>query len=410
MSLLTNNNDRIHDGFSPQLMKSSNTMLLFNLIRKKMPISRAALAKETGLSPTTVSILVDEMIQSNWICEVGTGQAPERGRKPILLEVKASRGYVIIIDIFSGGYKCTLYDLCLKNAGNIRVRMYKYTSQDICNTIYELLKSKRIAQYRLIGIHIIFPGLFDAETGKLRLSVVLQPDEMNYTDIVEVLKERFPKTVVMINNNGGVIAFSEFIVEGEDVDIPLLSVNIDEGISGGMVLRETRSGSRMCFPLEIGHIIVDNDGPQCKCGNRGCLETLCSTSALFRNLNDRTHLGLTFRDTFGAECNQEAMETTAALFKDNDPRVMPVIKDYVYTLCSGLVSTVNLCNIKCIHIGGSISVLGQGFADLVCKTLKEHFVPLNSSLEFSLVLFSNDFERIRKAAARMTMDEIFKNN
>jgi predicted NBD/HSP70 family sugar kinase len=251
--------------------------------------------------------------------------------------------------------------------------------------------------------------LFDAKTGKLRFSVVIPPDEMTYTDIVEVLKERFQKTIVMISNNGGVIAFSEFIVEGEDVDIPLLSVNIDEGISGGMVLNEPRSETRMCFPLEIGHIIVDNDGPECKCGNRGCLETLCSTSALFRSLNEKASLGLTFRDTFGAECNQVAMEITAEHFKAKDPRVMPVIEDYVYTLCSGLVSTVNLCNIKCIHIGGSISMLGQGFADLVCKTLKERFVPLNSSLEFSLVLFSNDFERIRRAAAHMTMFELFKN-
>ena len=98
MTLLTDSK-RLHDGFSQKLMKSSNTRLLFNLIRSRMPISRAALAKETGLSPTTVSILVDEMLQSQWIHETGTNGRPERGRRPIQIEVNASRGYVIAIDI-----------------------------------------------------------------------------------------------------------------------------------------------------------------------------------------------------------------------------------------------------------------------------------------------------------------------
>lgn len=401
--------ERMHYGFSQKMIKTSNTTLLFNLIRKEMPISRAALAKKTGLSPTTVSILVDEMIKDKWIYETGQGENPDPGRKPILLEVNASRGYVITVEIFSGGYKCNLYDICIQKIGEMDVRIATYTSQDICSTISEMLEAKKIAHDRLLGIHIVFPGLFDAETGRLRFSVVIPFDEMVDTNVVEVLKEQFSNAVVMISNNGGVIAFSEFIA-GDNVDMPLLSVNIDEGISGGMVLSDMRNNTKTCLPLEIGHIVVDSDGDRCKCGNRGCLETLCSTPALFRALNEKAQLGLKFRETFGAECNHTAMETAAAYFKKNDPKVMPVFQDYVYHLCCGLVSVVNLCNIKCIHIGGSISKLGDGFADLVLNTLREYFVPLNASLDITLELFSNDNERIGRTAAIMTMDELFKNS
>ncbi|HBR03295.1 MAG TPA: hypothetical protein DD738_11860 [Ruminiclostridium sp.] len=410
MMLFISDGERIHYGFSQKLIKNSNSTLLFNLIRKEMPISRAALAKKTRLSPTTVSILIDEMIQNKWICETGPGENSDRGRKPILLEVNASRGYVITIEIYSGGYKCTLYDICLKKIGDIGVRMATYNSRDICSTISELLEAKHIVHDRLIGIHVIFPGLFDAETGKLRFSVVIPFDEMVDTNVVEVLKEQFAKAIVMISNNGGVIAFSEFIAEGDNAGVPLLSVNIDEGISGGMVLNDARNNTKICLPLEIGHIIVDNDGPPCKCGNRGCLETLCSTPALFHALNERAGLGLKFRETFGAECNHAAMEIAASHFRAKDPKAMPVFQDYVYKLCCGLVSVVNLCNIKCIHIGGSISKLGSDFADLIRQTLREHFVMLNASLDISLELFSNDNERICRTAAIMTMDELFKNS
>lgn len=410
MTLLTNSNrshEGLHDGFSQKFMKSSNTRLLFNLIRNRMPISRAALAKETGLSPTTVSVLVDEMIQGQWIREVGIGDLPERGRRPIMLEINPSKGFVIVINIFSGGYKCTLCDLCLNVTGSVRIRQRTYTSSDVCVTINGLLKSRRIAKYRLLGIHIIFPGLFDAATGQLRSSTVIPQEELLFTDLVNVLKDRFRTSIVRISNNGGVIAYSEFIDPEAKAQVSLLSINIDEGISGGMVLGEDRSGTCISLPLEIGHIIVDKNGLPCRCGNHGCLETISSTSALYRSLNEKTHINLIYRDSFGHEENQTAMETVAKYFQASDSTVVAVLEDYVYTLCSGLISVINLCNINHIHIGGSISSLGPGFVELIYKTINERFSPLNTTMKVSLVLSPNDFEKNLRAAALMTLDEIF---
>ena len=101
------------------------------------------------------------------------------------------------------------------------------------------------------------------------------------------------------------------------------------------------------------------------------------------------------------------MDQVALTFQAGDPAVLTVLEDYVFTLCSGLISVVNLCGIKYIHIGGTISSLGPGFTDLIRKTMRERFVPLNSSLDVSLALSPNNFEKNRRAAALMTLDEIF---
>ena len=78
----------------------SNLTLVFNLINENQPVSRASIAHATGLSPTTVSSLVDELISENMVEETGMGKLSGSGRKPILLAVKRDGGCVRSIHQF----------------------------------------------------------------------------------------------------------------------------------------------------------------------------------------------------------------------------------------------------------------------------------------------------------------------
>ena len=71
------------DTQSQQKMKEHNSMLLLNMIRREAPISRAELACRTRLSPTTVSMLVEELLEKKWVVETGAGSSGSRGRKPV---------------------------------------------------------------------------------------------------------------------------------------------------------------------------------------------------------------------------------------------------------------------------------------------------------------------------------------
>ena len=390
---------------SQQVIKDQNTMLLFNLVRKMPPISRAELARRSGLSPATVSMLIEELIANQWIQETDTiAPSTERGRRPILLEVNASRGFVATVEILSRGYICSIYDICLHKIASVRCRDVASSSRQIADTLLGLARSKRIANHRLMGIHILFPGLFDAESGELGFSAVIGEDDMVQRDLVAQLRRRLPQTHVMISNNAAMVAYSEFVAESLDAAAPLLAMTIYEGINAGVVLR-----GKECMPVEAGHIIIQRNGPLCKCNNRGCLEAFCSTPALFRAINQRTSLNLEFQDDYGADCNQDAMAKVAAAFLAGDEDVATVIKDYVYALSCGITSVVNLFGIRSVRIGGAVRALGDPFANILRKTLETEFHIMTSAGSLTVELFDDDYESSRQAAVMLTLERIFQN-
>ena len=345
---------------------------------------------------------------SKWVIELSEEEATERGRRPILLSVNASRGFVATVELLGSSYICTLYDICLNKVVGTREHGAGYTSLQIGNTIRDLLRAKRIAQHQLMGIHLIFPGQIDDDTKSIRSALSIPSDEMVDSTLVHELEKRFVNSKVMLSTNGTIIAFSEFIADRDQTALPLLSMNIDESIIGGVVMDNDRSGLRLCFPLEVGHVIVDRNGPACKCGNRGCLESLCATPLLFRAMNERASMALDYSESFGAECNPAAMEKIAGRINGGDAQATAVLQEYVTTLCCGVMSVVNMLNVKSVHIGGDITILGDRFLEMVCSTLREQFQPLGGSTDdLHVELFISDYEHVRRAATILCLDELF---
>ena len=391
---------------SQQVIKDQNTMLLFNLVRKTSPISRAELARQSGLSPATVSMLIEELIENQWIRE--TDSVPlsvERGRRPILLEVNASRGYVATVEILSRGYICSIYDICLHKIASVRSHDTASGSRQIADTLLGMARSKRITNHRLLGVHILFPGLFNDETGELGFSAVIEEHDMVQRDLAAQLRRRLPQAHVLVSNNAAMVAYSEFVAESLDAAAPLLAMTIYEGINAGVVL-----GGKECMPVEAGHIIIQKDGPLCKCSNRGCLEAFCSTPALFRAINQRTDMALEFQDDYGADCNQQAMVEVARAFAAGDEAVTAVLRDYVYALCCGIVSVVNLFAIRSVRIGGAVRLLGEPFAQLLRQTLASEFRIITNDRSLTVELFDDDYEFSRKAAVMLILERIFQNS
>lgn len=392
---------------SQQAIKLNNTMLVFNTVRDHMPISRAELAKISPLSSSTISNLVEDLIKDKWLIETDTLQTLPRGRRSIMLEVNASMGFVAVVELLSRGLILTLYDICLQKRASVRLRKTLYDSDIIKDAILSLLKENKIGKEKLLGIHLIFPGVVDQENGDLVRSVIIPEEELIDKQLVSKLKEHFVGSHVMISSNGTIIAFEEFINPESKKPLPLLSVNVDEAIFGGVVLSDESNNLNFCIPLELGHIIIDRGGKTCKCGNSGCLETLCSTPLLMKTLNERAGANLLYSEDFGADCNVASMEIVSKRLADGDKGITEVIKEFSYTLCSALTSVINLLHIKSIRIGGDIALLGEPFLKILQETMDESFFPLNNSYEPQINLFVSDYEQVRLAATIMCLDVLF---
>lgn len=387
--------------YSHQIIKDRNSIHLFNLVRKMAPISRADLSRISGLSPATVTVLMEELLKRKWIRELAPVVTPGvRGRRPIQLEVNAAAGYVATLELLDRGYICGLYDICQNKIKEIRCKDSNPDVSAICETMKKLVSLR--SERRLLGVHVLYPGLFDAENGHLGFSAVIPAENTFRSDLMDALRDSLPPCHIMISNTSTAMAYSVFASHAPNIAVPLLALSIYEGINAGIV-----TDAQTCLPLEAGHIIIQRDGPSCMCGNRGCLETLCSTPALFRMINDKTDLNLTYEDVYGAECNQAAIAAVAEAFRRGDPAVMEVMEKFAYSLCCGIVSIVNLFAVKSVYIGGAISPLGTPFADLLSKTLREQFCILTNGGQVTIDLFDDDLEASRKAAVMLTTDAVF---
>ncbi len=390
--------------YSQQVIKDRNATLLFNLVRKLAPISRADLARISGLSPATVTVLMDELLENQWIRELPSpAERSSRGRRPIQLEVNASAGYVATLEILSDGYVCCFYDICQTKTAEHRHPYSASPTEDICQTLASLIG--QLGKERLLGIHILYPGLFDRNTGYLGFSAVIPRWNMLQADLIRLLQMQFPDTHIMISNNATAMAYSVFASHMPHTPVPLLALSIHEGINAGIV-----TDDHTCIPLEAGHIIIRQDGDPCTCGNRGCLETLCSTTALFRQICERTDLQLEYQESYGAELNVNAMEQVAAAFSRGDPDVTAVVEDFACALCSGIVSIVNLFGLQAVYIGGTVRLLGEPFIQLIRDLLAQRFRIITNTQAVRCALFDDDLEASRKAAVTLTMERLFQRN
>ena len=393
---------RIQADTARQSGKDRNATLLFDLVRRLAPISRAELAKTSGLSPATVTVLVDELLQGGWLVELGVSVSEERrGRRPVNLAINARRGAVATLEITGGGYILSVYDICLGKLAQLRSSRMAQESEPVIRQLRTQLEALSLADAQLLGIHVLYPGLFDRESGRLGFSAVIENWRKSSPTLLRDLREAFASARVMLSNSAAATAYSAFVHDMREPPLPLLVMTIQEGIDAGVILPGGQS-----IPVEAGHISIDRCGPLCNCGNRGCLETFCSATALLARLKTA---GFTpdCEVPDGVEPLDAQLRQIAKAFSDGDAAVRSCLHAYARDLDCALVSLVNLLGVRAVRLGGLPQQLGAPFLLLLQRTLRQEFHVLTASQQLDLQLFDCRAEDVRQAAVMQTLQAIF---
>lgn len=256
-----------------QLMKKINSALILNLIHREASLSRAEIAQKSNLSPTTVSALVDELIQQKLIDEVGEKSSPGAGRKAIALEISRDKGYVISIGLGNNHFNAALLNFQNEivyefqepiSKGNEQI--YKY----IKKSIEKLLKANVVKDPSHVrGIAISSPGIIDELGETIIKSTLLQ---INQLEIKKMLIQEFEYPIIVVNDVKAA-AFSEYYCGVRKTD-NLLFLSIDFGIGIGLIIDGKVYSGYKGASGEIGHIQIDPNGLLCQCGKIGCIETV----------------------------------------------------------------------------------------------------------------------------------------
>jgi predicted NBD/HSP70 family sugar kinase len=261
---------------SSEGVRDINKRAVLHLIRTKQPISRADLARISGLQRSTISLIVEDLVEGHWVLEGPTGRLP-RGRRPTFLRLNDDR-VIIGVDIRPLQITVALADV----NGKVTSQEVMPTAADpkaavdgVIARIQRLLRS--CGGKTVEGIGISLPGRIEPGSGRL----VFAPN-LNWTDfdIAGAVQKATGFDVEMENAaNACVLAAVWF----DHIDSRnLVVVTVSEGIGTGILVngRLARGSSGMAG--EFGHVPLDPDGPLCSCGSHGCWEVFASNRAALR--------------------------------------------------------------------------------------------------------------------------------
>jgi predicted NBD/HSP70 family sugar kinase len=256
-----------------------NRRVVLNLIRKHQPISRADVARRARLQRSTVSAITEQLIAERWVTTGASGNLP-RGRKPTLIHFNGSRAGIIGIDLRPTETKMVLADLEMRFLAQETIATDRDAGRFIpvlCDRVCKLIKSH--PQITCEGIGVALPGRIDPSSNRLLFAPNLR---WAAVDLRSPLS-RATGLAVELENAANACALAEIWSEVYPESVRnLVAITISEGVGAGMVLNGQLVRGTTGWAGEFGHIVIQENGPLCNCGQRGCLEAFASNTAAVR--------------------------------------------------------------------------------------------------------------------------------
>jgi predicted NBD/HSP70 family sugar kinase len=249
------------------------------LIRKHQPLSRADLSRRSGLQRSTVSAITEQLIAQRWVTEGALGNAP-RGRKPTFLHLNGQRAGIIGVNIRPLHTTIALAGLDMEFLSQESIPTGAEPNRfinELSRRIAEIIKAHPEMDFEGIGIAV--PGRVDLTSQKL----VFAPN-LGWAGIdLKTPLEKATGLPVDLENAANVCALAELWSgrHGEGIR-HLVALTVSEGIGVGMILNGQLFQGPTGLAGEFGHITIRDDGPMCRCGNRGCWEVWASNTAAIR--------------------------------------------------------------------------------------------------------------------------------
>ena len=286
-------NHSIMQGADIHRVRAFNRSLMLSYVREHGPISRVRLAQHLGLSRTTISSIMDVLLHEGMVREGHfLNPTPKGGRRAILVHFNADVGRVLGIDIGRTHLTMILTNLAAEVVSQRSVGFATERGPHIClpillSEIRTFVEAAVVQWEDIIGIGVGIPGPLSKDSHRL-----LSPPHMpgwDNVDIWDIFQQAFHKPV-SIDNDANMGALSESRSGSGRGCKDLAYVKIGTGIGCGLLFDSHIYRGHQGSAGELGHLSIDENGPLCVCGNRGCLETLAAAQAIVEDARQGTAL------------------------------------------------------------------------------------------------------------------------
>jgi predicted NBD/HSP70 family sugar kinase len=256
-----------------------NRRIVLNLIRGHQPISRADLARHSGLQRSTVSVIAEQLISERWVTEGANGHTL-RGRRPTFLHLNKGRVGIIGINVRPATTTLALADLDANFVAQESLATPPSPEQfikELTPRLRNLIKMR--PEIICEGIGVSLPGRVDLASQRL----VFAPN-LGWSDFdLKTALEQATGLPVELENAANSCALAEIWFGRQSFAVRnLVAVTVSEGIGVGLILNHQLLRGSNGMAGEFGHTAIVPDGLECKCGNRGCWELYASSTAAVR--------------------------------------------------------------------------------------------------------------------------------
>ena len=300
-------------GASSEVVRDINRRIVLNLIRKRQPISRADLARVSGMQRSTISLIVEQLIRENWVLTGPTGRLP-RGRRPTFLRLNDAR-VIIGVDIRPTQITAAVADAngrFISQEAIVTTPDPEFTLGRLTEVIRRIVASCRGRKIEGIGVSV--PGRYIPGSNRL----VFAPN-LGWRDVdIRTPLMKATGLEVEIENAATACALAAVWFDHMEQARNLVVVTVSEGVGTGILLNGQIVRGVNGMAGEFGHVPLDPQGPLCECGRRGCWEVFASNRAALRYYSESGSVpaGLSFLDLLsradqGDQRAEKALKTMA---------------------------------------------------------------------------------------------------
>lgn len=345
--------------------RSRNRLQVLDALRARGTASRADLARSTGLSRSTVSAVIAELMADGLVVDREETQATgsSGGRPGALLSLDRSAGAALAIDFGHSHLRVAVADLSseilAERAENLDVDGSAAEAMETAARLaHEVLAEAGFAPQELLGAAMGLPGPVDRASGAVGSSVIL-PDWVGVRPAEEFAQALGAPVGVVVDNDANLATLGEARFGAGRGASDLVYVKVASGIGAGVMLSGRLHRGFSGSAGELGHVLHDPEGEVCRCGNRGCLETVAAAGPLVRLLARR------HGERFTAA---ELIE----LVEGGDVGARRVLVDAGRAIGRALANLANVIGPERIVIGGDLGRAGTSVIDGVRESIERY--------------------------------------
>jgi glucokinase-like ROK family protein len=354
-------------------IRKLNTAVILDILRRFAPLSRAELAAHTGLNRSTVSIIVNSLIEEGFVQEADL-QSSKIGRPGMLLVLNHKGGFAVGVEIGVDFISVIVTDF----VANILWR--QHVSTDLLeDQILVIDRASELTQkavdmgmsenLRPLGIGVGMPGLVDTARGRLIYAPNLRWDNV---PMRLMWSQRFDLPI-FVENEANAAALGEYyfgVARGVENFI-YLSAGI--GLGGGIMIDGKLFRGKHGYAGEVGHMTVDPGGDLCGCGKRGCWETKVGPRALIRGLQNILANGTQslIYDLIDGDLNRITTDSVVQAARSGDSVALEALQKVGEYLGIGVVNLINIFNPELIVLGGALSLANEFLLPAIENTVCE---------------------------------------